>query len=89
MFVFRGGETPAIEIWNVVRAPFLQKILYELENNDDKPSVESLIWIKDRLFSCGLHGFIVEHDLNTRKIKVRSYRLHYIVYLIDIYTKNH
>ncbi|CAG7652969.1 unnamed protein product [Allacma fusca] len=67
--LFRGGDTPAIEIWDMSHTPFLEKVLYDLESINDKVSVESLVWIHDRLFSCGLHGFVVEHDLVTRKMK--------------------
>jgi hypothetical protein len=61
-----------IEIWNVTHQPFLEKCLLDLERIEGKPSVESLIWVKDRLFSCGLHGFVVEHDTCSGKIKVRE-----------------
>ena len=33
-------------------------------------SVESLCWVDNRLFSCGLHGFLLEYDLNKLKVKV-------------------
>ena len=70
-FFYRGGDNPAIEIWDMTHIPFVEKILYDLETINDKVSVEGLVWVRDRLFSCGLHGFIVEHDLCTRKMKVR------------------
>jgi hypothetical protein len=32
-------------------------------------SVEGLAWYKNRLFSCGTHGHVVEYDLEQEKIK--------------------
>lgn len=50
--------------------PFLERVIPELETIDGKPSVESVVWAKDRLFSCGLHGFVIEHDVRTGKLMV-------------------
>jgi U3 small nucleolar RNA-associated protein 4 len=50
-----------IEVWNMTAAPFLQKWI----PGNSESSVEALAWAKGRLFSTGLHGLVLEHDLNT------------------------
>ncbi len=70
---YRGGRIGAIEIWDVNYQPFLERVILELETIDDKPSVESVIWSNDRLFSCGLHGFVVEHDIRSGKLLVSNF----------------
>jgi hypothetical protein len=51
----------------------MEKVLTNLEKVDDQPSVESMVWAKNRLYSGGLHGFIIEHDLGRRVMKVSFY----------------
>ena len=73
----RATSASVIELWNMRNEnyPFLEHVLYD---NDDSPSLlEAVAWGKNhRLFSCGLDGFLNEHDLmnNTikRKYSVRS-----------------
>ncbi|XP_012526821.1 U3 small nucleolar RNA-associated protein 4 homolog [Monomorium pharaonis] len=55
----------SIEIWNVENAPFVECTIAGHTEN----SVESILWIDSRLFSTGLHGAVVEYDLNTLSIK--------------------
>lgn len=62
-----------IEIWDVAHQPYLEKVILDLETIEDKPSVESMMWVGDRLFSCGLHGFVVEHDPSSGRIKVSPF----------------
>jgi len=70
VFSCRGGNVGAIELWDVTHQPYLEKVLLDVEQIDGKASVESLIWVAGRLFSCGLHGFVVEHNVFTGKMKV-------------------
>lgn len=70
MIMKRGGSYGSIELWDVAHQPCLVNEILDLELIDGKPSVESIVWIKGRLFSAGLHGFVVEHDLSSLKIKV-------------------
>ena len=39
--------------------------------SDSQPSIEALLWCNDRLFSSGLHGLVVEHDLERQRVRVR------------------
>ncbi|XP_011647712.1 U3 small nucleolar RNA-associated protein 4 homolog [Pogonomyrmex barbatus] len=55
----------SIEIWNVENAPFIDCTIAGHAEN----SVESVLWIESRLFSTGLHGAVVEYDLQTLGIK--------------------
>lgn len=50
----------------------MERTLIDLEKVDGQASVESMVWSNNRLFSCGLHGFLLEHDMLTLKIKVRN-----------------
>ncbi|CAL8070237.1 unnamed protein product [Orchesella dallaii] len=70
--LYRGGDFGSIELWDVAHQPCMVKQLIDLELIDGKPSVESLVWAQGRLFSGGLHGFIVEHDLRSGKIKNKT-----------------
>ncbi|XP_059480630.1 U3 small nucleolar RNA-associated protein 4 homolog [Neocloeon triangulifer] len=55
-----------IEIWGT-------RPLYRLKQSIYLPgefsSIESLHWYKGRLFSCGIHGHLVEYDIKNEKIK--------------------
>ncbi len=55
-----GGD---IEVWDVLQAcAVLRRRFYA----DEETSVESLAFARPkRLFSCGLHGLVVEHDLDS------------------------
>lgn len=55
----------SIEVWNVENAPFVECTIAGHAEN----SVESILWIDSRLFSTGLHGAVVEYDLQTLSIK--------------------
>lgn len=56
----------SIEIWNITNAPFIEKIIPTIISNE---SIEGLKWYKNRLFSVGLHSFLVEYDLFKLTIK--------------------
>ncbi|KAK4308157.1 hypothetical protein Pmani_020125 [Petrolisthes manimaculis] len=58
----------SIEIWNCQDKPFLQKVL----PGGEESSVEGVAWCGERLFSAGLQGFILEHDLVTNGILSRT-----------------
>ncbi|XP_050301623.1 U3 small nucleolar RNA-associated protein 4 homolog [Anthonomus grandis grandis] len=50
----------SLEIWNLTHIPFIEKTFpCDLENF----TIEGLCWSQNRLFSVGLHGFLVEYDL--------------------------
>ncbi|XP_023334563.1 U3 small nucleolar RNA-associated protein 4 homolog, partial [Eurytemora carolleeae] len=55
----------SVEVWSVSYTPYLQKTIH----GTPEGSVESLCWVDNRLFSCGLHGFLLEYDLNKLKVK--------------------
>lgn len=55
--IFRSDNS--IEIWNLEHTPHLEKLF----PGGTEASIEALVWSKGRLFSTGLHGFIVEYDL--------------------------
>lgn len=55
----------SIEIWNCISRPFMQLVLH----GDTHTSIEALQWCKGRLFSAGLNGFLLEHDLATSGVK--------------------
>lgn len=50
----------SLEVWNIKDAPFIEKTLPHTVNN---PSIEDIAWFRERLFSVGLHGLLVEYDL--------------------------
>lgn len=49
----------SIEIWNFEGHPLLQRWI----PGNSESSVEALTWSGERLFSTGLHGLVLEHDL--------------------------
>nr|XP_033325661.1 U3 small nucleolar RNA-associated protein 4 homolog [Megalopta genalis] len=55
----------SIEVWNVANAPFVECTIAGCQEN----SIESILWIDQRLFSTGLHGMITEYNLTTLSIK--------------------
>ncbi|KAK7083769.1 U3 small nucleolar RNA-associated protein 4 [Halocaridina rubra] len=57
----------AIEIWNCQNRPFLQLVLPA----ESDASVEGLAWCDGRLFSVGLHGYLIEYDLSAVGVKAR------------------
>jgi len=58
--VARSDST--VEIWSTKHTLVLQRIIHP-EPHIDSVSVESLAWGGDKLYSCGLHGQVVEYDL--------------------------
>ncbi|KAK8374495.1 hypothetical protein O3P69_011772 [Scylla paramamosain] len=58
----------SIEIWNCKSRPFMQLVL----PGDNDSSVEALVWCRGRLFSAGLHGFLLEHNLASREVTLRT-----------------
>ncbi|XP_068232510.1 U3 small nucleolar RNA-associated protein 4 homolog isoform X2 [Palaemon carinicauda] len=59
----------SIEIWNCKHNPFMQLVLPAV---DEDASVEGLAWCNDRLFSVGLHGYVLEYDLALCNVKSRT-----------------
>lgn len=59
MIFFRADNS--IEIWNMEHTPHIER---QIPGSADG-SVEALVWSKGKLFSTGLHGFIVEYNLVT------------------------
>ena len=55
----------SVEIWSTLHTPVLQFVIHPPPASEDV-SVESLAWAGGRLFSCGLHGQVVEYDLDKR-----------------------
>ncbi|KAF7270743.1 hypothetical protein GWI33_016325 [Rhynchophorus ferrugineus] len=56
----------SIEIWNLNDCPFIERTIpANLENF----SIEGLCWFGDRLFSVGIHGLLVEYNLQELAIK--------------------
>ena len=56
----------SVEVWSTRHTPVLQFVIQPPAASEDV-SVESLAWAGGRLFSCGLHGQVVEYDLDTRR----------------------
>ncbi|XP_045463554.1 U3 small nucleolar RNA-associated protein 4 homolog [Harmonia axyridis] len=75
----------SIEIWNVKDAPFIEKVL---AFNSENYSIEDLGWFQDRLFSVGLHGFILEYDIVKCTILYKSSVTGEAAYCMDIHEKN-
>ena len=61
----------SVEVWSTRLTPALQFVIHPPPHSDDV-SVESLVWAGERLFSCGLHGQVVEYDLDKRQ-ELRRY----------------
>ncbi|XP_064106148.1 U3 small nucleolar RNA-associated protein 4 homolog [Macrobrachium nipponense] len=59
----------SIEIWNCKHKPFMQLVL---PASDEEASVEGLAWCNDRLFSVGLHGYVLEYDLSLCTVKSKT-----------------
>ncbi|XP_046433758.1 U3 small nucleolar RNA-associated protein 4 homolog [Neodiprion fabricii] len=51
----------SIEIWNVKEAPFLERTIF----GHPESSVETVLWVSNRLFSTGLVGMVIEYDLGS------------------------
>ncbi|CAG9769857.1 unnamed protein product [Ceutorhynchus assimilis] len=56
----------SIEIWNLSNLPFIDRTI---ASNLENFSVEGLSWCDNRLFSVGLHGWLVEYDLFRLNVK--------------------
>ncbi|XP_044750340.1 U3 small nucleolar RNA-associated protein 4 homolog [Coccinella septempunctata] len=72
----------SIEIWNVKHSPFIEKTL---ASNTENYSIDELAWFHDRLFSIGLHGFIIEYDLFKCTILRKSIVTGEAAYCLDIH----
>lgn len=62
------GSVGKIEIWGTSPLYRRKQTIYL---SGQFSSVEGLGWYKNRLFSCGTHGHLVEYDLEQEKIKVK------------------
>lgn len=71
-----------IEIWNVKNSPYIEKTF---SSNVDNYSVEQLAWFDDRLFSIGIHGFLVEYDLLKCTVLRKSIVTGEAAYCLDIH----
>lgn len=58
----------SVEIWNCQNRPFVQLVL----PGGVDSSVEALVWCKGRLFSAGLHGYILEYNLFSGGVMSRT-----------------
>lgn len=56
--LFRADTS--IEIWNLMHTPFIERTIPSMHDNY---SIEDIVWSKDKLFSVGLQGFLIEYDL--------------------------
>ena len=63
--VSRSDST--IEVWRTRHTPVFLYCLFPPAESE--VSVESVAWAGERLFSCGLHGQVVEYDLVTRQVR--------------------
>lgn len=61
--IFRNDNS--LEIWNIDNAPFIESTITDETDN----SIEAILWIGSRLFTCGLRGMITEYDLTALKVK--------------------
>jgi len=73
----------SLEIWSISSTPFLQKCIPGL----DEGSIEGISWYKDRLFTCGLHGFVIEHDLDKLQDKSRHAVTARSAWCMDVHTQ--
>ncbi|XP_014215033.1 U3 small nucleolar RNA-associated protein 4 homolog [Copidosoma floridanum] len=55
----------SIEIWNIGNAPFIEATIV----GQSTSSIEAMLWIGRRLFSCGQRGMIAEYNLNSLGIR--------------------
>ncbi|XP_011497017.1 PREDICTED: cirhin [Ceratosolen solmsi marchali] len=55
----------SLEIWNISNAPFIELTF----GGQTDHSIEAVLWIGSRLFSCGLSAMIIEYDLTAMNIK--------------------
>ncbi|KAJ8946719.1 hypothetical protein NQ318_020813 [Aromia moschata] len=58
-----------IEIWNLNNIWFIERTIAPTVDNF---SVEGIAWSKNRLFSVGLHGLLIEYDLYKLTVKSRA-----------------
>nr|XP_002128329.1 U3 small nucleolar RNA-associated protein 4 homolog [Ciona intestinalis] len=61
-----GRSDGSIEIWCTEECWFQKMVIPGSENG----SVESLLWLGNRLISAGLHGNVVEYDLTSGTVKI-------------------
>ncbi|XP_014675622.1 PREDICTED: cirhin-like [Priapulus caudatus] len=64
-----GRADNSIEIWNCKENIFHHE---KTIHGDSGRSVESLAWLRGRLFSAGLHGDLTEYDLSRLRPKTTS-----------------
>ena len=55
-----------LELWDVKHTPHLDRVF--TVGKDD--SIESIAWCNERLFSAGLGGSVLEHDVLTTTVTV-------------------
>lgn len=60
--VINDRADATLEIWNLHHAPFMER---SLPSSVNQLSIEGLGWYKQRLFSVGLQGVLIEYDLRT------------------------
>lgn len=53
----------SVEVWGTQHC-LVRRYLVNPEGDGEESSVESLAWAGERLYSCGLHGQVVEYDLS-------------------------
>lgn len=75
----------SIEIWNLSNVPYIERTIPpDLENF----SIEGLCWLDNRLFSIGLHGFLVEYDLYQLLVKDKWVVTGEAATCLDIFKQN-
>lgn len=75
----------AIEIWNLNHAPFIERTFPTSANNT---SIEDIAWHDDKLFTVGLHGFLIGYDLRTLSKKQMLSVTGEAAYCLDIHNSN-
>ncbi|KAL3276043.1 hypothetical protein HHI36_020772 [Cryptolaemus montrouzieri] len=72
-----------IEIWNISNSPYIER---SISSSVENYNIEGLAWFDDRLFSVGLHGYLVEYDLKKLSVINKSVVTGEAAFCLDIST---
>ncbi|CAH0547966.1 unnamed protein product [Brassicogethes aeneus] len=75
----------SLEIWDISHNAFIEKTIASTVENY---SIEGLTWSDNRLFSVGLHGFLVEYDLYKLEVKQKTTVTGEAAFCMDSNSKN-
>lgn len=85
LFIFFYRADATLEIWNLKHAPFIERSLPSSANH---LSIEGIAWYKQRLFSVGLQGALIEYNLRTLSRKYVTSITGEAAFCMDIHEGN-